>query len=149
MLERLKARRESGEGGFTLIELLLVIVILGILAAVVVFSVRGIADRGSGASCNATVSATKTAAEAFYAKNGRYPATFNDINGVNDTATVIDKFMDTSAVVLNGAFTAVAPKAAPSATSDWVVTLGALGAVTATHVNAAGTAQIATPTPCG
>ena len=39
-----KARKD--EGGFTLIELLIVIVILGVLAAIVVFSVRGITDRG-------------------------------------------------------------------------------------------------------
>ena len=32
--------------GFTLVELLIVIVILGILATVTVFAVRGITDRG-------------------------------------------------------------------------------------------------------
>ena len=42
-LERLRSRRaELGDqGGFTLIELLIVIVILGILAAIVVFAVLG------------------------------------------------------------------------------------------------------------
>ncbi|MGW5532330.1 type II secretion system protein, partial [Streptomyces xanthochromogenes] len=39
----LRARRQDG---FTLIELLVVIVILGVLAAIVVFSVRGIGDKG-------------------------------------------------------------------------------------------------------
>jgi prepilin-type N-terminal cleavage/methylation domain-containing protein len=40
--------------GFTLIELLIVIVILGILAAVVVFAVNGITDRGEKSACKAT-----------------------------------------------------------------------------------------------
>jgi prepilin-type N-terminal cleavage/methylation domain-containing protein len=77
MLERIKAKRESGEGGFTLIELLLVIVILGILAAVVVFSVKGITDRGTSATCKSTRSAMQTAAEAVYAQTGLYPTSVN------------------------------------------------------------------------
>ncbi len=47
--ERLAAKRGQDEG-FTLIELLVVIVILGVLAAVVVFSVGGITDTGQTAS---------------------------------------------------------------------------------------------------
>jgi len=38
--------------GFTLVEVLIVIVIIGILATVTVFAVRGITDRGEEASCN-------------------------------------------------------------------------------------------------
>jgi prepilin-type N-terminal cleavage/methylation domain-containing protein len=66
-------RREKNEEGFTLIELLLVIIILGILAAVVVFSVRGVSDRGQSSACKTSKSATITAIESYYAKNGTYP----------------------------------------------------------------------------
>ena len=45
MLQQLREARKN-ESGFTLIELLIVIVILGVLAAIVVFSVQGITDRG-------------------------------------------------------------------------------------------------------
>ena len=38
--------------GFTLVELLIVIVILGILATVTVFAVRGITDRGQENACD-------------------------------------------------------------------------------------------------
>ena len=70
-------RRKQNDEGFTLIELLLVIIILGILAAVVVFSVRGVSDRGKASACKASKTALATAAEAFYSKNQDYPATLN------------------------------------------------------------------------
>jgi prepilin-type N-terminal cleavage/methylation domain-containing protein len=73
-LYQLRKDRKS-ESGFTLIELLIVIVILGILAAIVAFSVRGITDRGEESACKAEVKTVATAVEAYYAKNGSYPAT--------------------------------------------------------------------------
>jgi general secretion pathway protein G len=60
--------------GFTLIELLIVIVILGILAAVVVFAVNGITDRGQDNACDTDERTMRTAAEAYYADNSSYPA---------------------------------------------------------------------------
>lgn len=69
-IDRARARRS--DAGFTLIELLIVIVILGILAAIVVFSVSGITDRGAKSACEAEVSTVQTAEEADYAQNGHY-----------------------------------------------------------------------------
>ena len=56
--------------GFTLIELLIVIVILGILATVVVFSVRGITDQGKDSACAADAKTVEVALEAYYAQFG-------------------------------------------------------------------------------
>lgn len=56
--------------GFTLIELLIVIVILGILATVVVFSVRGITDQGKESACAADAKTLEVAIEAYYAQHG-------------------------------------------------------------------------------
>ena len=70
----------KGEGGFTLIELLIVIVILGILAGIVVFSVQGITDRGTTSACKADVATVKVASEAYYAKNGNYAADMTALN---------------------------------------------------------------------
>ncbi len=56
--------------GFTLIELLIVIVILGILATVVVFSVRGITDQGQDSACAADAKTVEVAMEAYYAQYG-------------------------------------------------------------------------------
>lgn len=70
MLRTLARRRN--DNGFTLIELLIVIVILGILAAIVAFSVRGIVDRGDASACKAEVKTIATAEEANYAKLKAY-----------------------------------------------------------------------------
>jgi general secretion pathway protein G len=69
MFEQLRKARED-EGGFTLIELLIVIVILGILAAVVVFAVGGVTNKGNQAACQSDVKTIEVAAEAYYAQNG-------------------------------------------------------------------------------
>ena len=53
--------------GFTLVELLIVIVILGILATVTVFAVRGITDKGTTSACQADQKTLETAVEAWYA----------------------------------------------------------------------------------
>ena len=71
--DRLAAKRGKDEG-FTLIELLVVIVILGILAAVVVFAVGGITDKGKNASCKADKKTVEVAAEAYRAQVGTYAA---------------------------------------------------------------------------
>ncbi|MFG2518223.1 type IV pilin protein [Streptomyces sp. NPDC048527] len=67
----MRALNETAEAGFTLIELLVVIVILGILAAVVVFSVRGINDKGQGSACKTDKSTIQTAEEAYFAGDNR------------------------------------------------------------------------------
>ena len=65
-LERARARR--ADEGFTLIELLIVIVILGILAAIVIFSVSGITSKGDTAACKSQVASIDTAYEAAVAQ---------------------------------------------------------------------------------
>ena len=78
MRERFQsARRADNEGGFTLIELLVVIIILGILAAVVVFAVGGVGDKGQSAACKIDTRTIRTAEEAYSgsaAGNGNYTA---------------------------------------------------------------------------
>jgi general secretion pathway protein G len=67
MLQRSIEKKRSGEGGFTLIELLVVIVILGILAAIVVFAIGGLTDSSTKSACNADANTLKTAEDAYYA----------------------------------------------------------------------------------
>lgn len=85
-LERLRERRQQGdEGGFTLIELLIVIVILGILAAIVVFAVQNLTGQSAQAACQANYKTVETAQETYKAQIGSYPATFTDLQATNKT----------------------------------------------------------------
>ena len=70
----MKTITEKKDKGFTLVELLIVIVILGILATVTVFAVRGITDQGKASTCAADKKTYEVAVEAYWAKNGAYPA---------------------------------------------------------------------------
>ena len=56
------------QSGFTLIELLIVIVILGVLAAIVVFAVSAFNKNGQQAACKADFKNVEIADEAYFAK---------------------------------------------------------------------------------
>jgi prepilin-type N-terminal cleavage/methylation domain-containing protein len=71
--ERVAARVRRGEKGFTLIELLIVIVILGVLAAIVVFAVGAFNDRGHSAACKSDRKTVEVAVEAYRAHHNVYP----------------------------------------------------------------------------
>jgi general secretion pathway protein G len=74
-----RLRGQGEDEGFTLIELLIVIVILGILAAIVVFSVSGVTDNGKQAACQTNVKTLDTALEAYYAQNTGAASDFNQL----------------------------------------------------------------------
>ena len=80
----MKERKERNimqkqDKGFTLVELLIVIVILGILATVTVFAVRGITDRGQQNACDVELRTVETAIEAYYAENQADAANIGDL----------------------------------------------------------------------
>jgi prepilin-type N-terminal cleavage/methylation domain-containing protein len=67
------------ELGFTLIEILIVIVVLGILAAVVIFALSGIGGKTAVAACQADGATVATAISLF---NNQNPATTVTIGGL-------------------------------------------------------------------
>ena len=71
-IKKLQAKRAAQEidGGFTLIELLIVIVVLGILAAVVVFSLGGVTTQSAVAACQSDGATYETALAAAIAQGG-------------------------------------------------------------------------------
>jgi general secretion pathway protein G len=88
VLKHLRNREDWSEQGllqkgFTLVELLVVIVILGILAAVVVFAVGGSTDKAQDSACEAELSAVETAVEAYRASVGSYPGSASDLTAAN------------------------------------------------------------------
>jgi general secretion pathway protein G len=84
MLKHLRQSEDFGQKnllqkGFTLVELLVVIVILGILAAVVVFAVGGSTKDAKNSACASEKQAAETAVEAYRAKTGDYPTAWSDM----------------------------------------------------------------------
>lgn len=68
-------RRQRDEQGFTLIELLIVIIILGILAAIVVFAVGSTRKDSVASTCKTDFKSLELSAESVNTKVGLYPAT--------------------------------------------------------------------------
>jgi prepilin-type N-terminal cleavage/methylation domain-containing protein len=69
---RLKSKRsanEVDESGFTLIELLIVIVVLGILAAIVVFALSGVTNQSAQAACQSDAKTIGVGVAALQAQN--------------------------------------------------------------------------------
>src|SRR5208283_4014566 len=66
-------RRRSGQDGFTLIEIMVVILILGLLATIVVQSLRGATDKAKRVKAQADIAELKTGLDRYYLDAGSYP----------------------------------------------------------------------------
>ena len=70
----MRSRRNHQEG-FTLIELMVVILIIGLLATIVVQSLRGATDKAKTTKAESDIAELKTALDRYYLDNGNYPTT--------------------------------------------------------------------------
>jgi prepilin-type N-terminal cleavage/methylation domain-containing protein len=61
------------ESGFTIVELLIVIVVIGILAALVITTFSGIQQKARNSERQTDINAVHSQVEAYYAQNGKYP----------------------------------------------------------------------------
>jgi general secretion pathway protein G len=86
-----RPRVPGSDGGFTLVELLVIIVVLGIVASIVVFAVIDAAPDSARASCQTTFKTVESAAEAYKAQTGQYPA---QLGNLTETARGLDGLMD-------------------------------------------------------
>ena len=78
---KLKTRNSRRSRGFTLIELLLVLVILGVLAAIVVPKFAGRTEQARQAAAKTQISSFATVLDAYEVDNGFYP---KGKSGLND-----------------------------------------------------------------
>ena len=76
--------------GFTLLELLLVLVILGVLAALVVPKFAGRSQQARETAAKTDISSLSTAIGTFEIDNGRYPTTDEGIGGLTNAPSGLD-----------------------------------------------------------
>jgi len=95
--------RKRHDDGFSLVELLVVIVVLGVLAAITVFAVRGLKDESDKSACASDEKVLESAMEAHSSQEGGYvteallqsegflleQSTLHDITLSADTYTVV------------------------------------------------------------
>ncbi len=75
-------KRRNPAGGFTLIELLLVVVIIGILAAIVVPKLTGRSEDARISAAKSDLNNIRTALSMYEVDNGKYPTTDQGLNAL-------------------------------------------------------------------
>lgn len=73
--------------GFTIVELLIVIVIIGILAAITIIAYNGIQNRANDAAVQSDLTNAMKQAQVFNATEGHYPGTSNEVLSLKLTPT--------------------------------------------------------------
>lgn len=84
------------ESGFTIVELLIVIVVIGILAALVITTYSGIQAKARNSKRQTDVQSVQTQLEAYFAQAGHYPS-LTDMNSSSWLTTNM-KSLDKSAL---------------------------------------------------
>lgn len=83
-LSSIKAMK--AEKGFTIVELLIVIVVIGILAAIVIVSFNGVQQRANTTASKSAASTVQKKAEAYNALNATYPTSSGEFNAYPESA---------------------------------------------------------------
>lgn len=93
----MKIHRPRLQQGFTLVELLIVVVILGVLAAIAIPQFSASTDDSKVAALDATLSNLRTAIELYYQQHGHYPsavAAGGSFGAINTEAAFRDQLVN-------------------------------------------------------
>ena len=93
-------------GAFTIVELLIVIVVIGVLAAITVVSYKGVTGRARSVRVQAELKETDDAVRVYYANHGQYPSTLADANVGNSDGVVYQYTSDNTVTPRTYAITA-------------------------------------------
>ena len=105
VFNRVARRRRSGQQGFTLIELLVVIAILAILAAVVIFNIIGVTNRGKNAAACTDVKTVQSAADAYYNDNSQaWPTAGGTLPGAVVFTDLVPAYIHQNPAAADGTF---------------------------------------------
>jgi type II secretion system protein G len=90
-----KLFRKKNEEGFTIAELLIVIVVLGILAAIAIPSFTGLQERARRAELESNGRAIVLALEMYKIDTGKYPDTVEEIDDLQAYLTNVEQILKT------------------------------------------------------
>ena len=130
-------RRTVSQKGFTIVELLVVIVVIGILAAITIVAYRGISGKAIEASLQSDLSSASRQLKLFQVENGAYPDTISC--AIPDSST--NKCLKASG---SNAFTYPAPN---NSSSPQTFTLDATNGTTVYRITNDSTPTDVTTTP--
>ncbi len=115
-------RKLKNKKGFTLIELIVVIVILGVLAAIAIPKLSGFSNRARWSADIATAKTIATAALTVNASDGSQPTTLDDLTKYLDNPGITTQYDKTVAFYLDwdddGSLTITAGEAGPELYPD-------------------------------
>ena len=99
--------RQQKQHGFTIVELLIVIVVIGILAAITIVAFNGVQDKAKFAQKRSDVIALQKYVEMYKAENGVYPSTsgnwqFQRVQGNAFIPGLVPKYASTLPMITDG-----------------------------------------------
>lgn len=98
---------KRSRSGFTIVELLIVIVVIGVLAAITIVAYNGITNRAKTSAAASAAAGASKKAETYNAETGGYPSQASVLTGAAATTS----YQLTGVTINTTAFTTVAPPA--------------------------------------
>ena len=123
VLGNIKTRQQ--EKGFTIVELLIVVVVIGILAAITIVAYSGITNRANTTKAQTNAANVQKVAEAMNADNGTYPRLTTEL-ATGSTSTKLPSAI--SLFYTGGTGVNATPSATNGLTTVWYQYCGAVAA---------------------